>query len=171
MHGELLELNESLQKQLQAKNVLSQRLKDELIALRGPLPEDFATDVNSVSSATHVNLWVPTAFLTGKGTDVHHVYQVYIRLKYSEWNIYRRYADFHRMHKELLKKDTSINQFRLPPKRKFGYKEKTFVEERRKQLESYLRLMVNYVVRNFPEFQAVSVNKETLGQLIPFFRE
>lgn len=117
-------------------------------------------------------------------------FQVYIRLKFSEWNVYRRYADFDRMHKELVKKDPAISQFRLPPKRKFGHKvcfhiylqpqpcalrdllqEKAFVEERRKQLEAYLRLMVNYVVRNFPEFQAVSVNKETLGQMIPFFRE
>lgn len=37
MHGELLELNESLQKQLQLKSAAGQRLKDELIALRGPV--------------------------------------------------------------------------------------------------------------------------------------
>ena len=40
MHGELLEFNENLQKNIQNKDTVISRLKDELISLRGPLPDD-----------------------------------------------------------------------------------------------------------------------------------
>ena len=90
MHGELLEFNENLQKSLQNKDVVINRLKEELISLRGPLPdeedrltEDSAsicssyTEVSSIGSAKAlVNIWIPTVFLTGVGSGRHHVYQV-----------------------------------------------------------------------------------------------
>ncbi len=44
------------------------------------------------------------------------------------------------------------------------------MEERRKDLELYLRTAVNYVVQSFPEFSAVPVNKDTLAEQLPFFR-
>merc|ERR1719195_1210635 len=40
MHGELLEFNENLQKSLQSKDTIIGRLKDELISLRGPFPDE-----------------------------------------------------------------------------------------------------------------------------------
>lgn len=43
-----------------------------------------------------------------------------------------------------------------------------FVEERRKQLQSYLRSVMNKVIQMVPEF-AASPKKETLVQLVPFF--
>lgn len=43
-----------------------------------------------------------------------------------------------------------------------------FVEERRKQLQSYLRSVMNKVIQAVPEF-AASPKKETLVQLMPFF--
>lgn len=43
-----------------------------------------------------------------------------------------------------------------------------FVEERRKQLQSYLRSIMNKVIQMVPEF-AASPKKETLTQLMPFF--
>ncbi|OWK11063.1 SNX29 [Cervus elaphus hippelaphus] len=43
-----------------------------------------------------------------------------------------------------------------------------FVEERRKQLQTYLRSVMNKVIQAVPEFTA-SPQKETLTQLMPFF--
>lgn len=43
-----------------------------------------------------------------------------------------------------------------------------FVEERRKQLQDYLRNVMNKVIQMVPEF-ATSPKKETLIQLMPFF--
>lgn len=43
-----------------------------------------------------------------------------------------------------------------------------FVEERRKQLQTYLRNVMNKVIQVVPEF-AASPQKETLVQLMPFF--
>jgi len=70
MHGELMELNRRLQISLLAKEETISRLQEELVSLRGPLPsEDF-------SLHKLVSLWVPSAFLSGRYTDPHHVYQV-----------------------------------------------------------------------------------------------
>jgi hypothetical protein len=44
MHGELLEFNEMLQKNVQTKDQLINRLRSELVLLRGPLPEDQVID-------------------------------------------------------------------------------------------------------------------------------
>ena len=53
MHGELMEFNDFLTRQLKAKDNLVQQMKDELIDLRGPLPEDRSdSEVNSPDSET-----------------------------------------------------------------------------------------------------------------------
>lgn len=70
MHGELMELNRRLQISILAKEEIIKRLQEELVSLRGPLPsEDF-------SLHKLISLWVPSAFLSGRYTDPHHVYQV-----------------------------------------------------------------------------------------------
>ena len=125
MHGELIEFNEHLQKNVQVKDAIIARMREELIDLRGPLPNDNEAGSNqgsdyneggeggdSVSllssnflaapSSTRVSLlhiWIPSVFLSGCGTKTHHVYQVYLRIKDEEWNIYRRYSDFYALHR------------------------------------------------------------------------
>jgi len=42
-----------------------------------------------------------------------------------------------------------------------------FVEERRKQLQSYLRMVMNKLIQTLPEFTA-QPTKETLLHLLPF---
>ena len=90
MHGELLEFSENLQKSLQTKEAVISRLRNELILLRGPLPDDedrftddsasicsSFTDTGSIGSArVLVNIWIPSVFMTGSGSSRHHVYQV-----------------------------------------------------------------------------------------------
>uniref|UniRef100_A0A914W1X3 PX domain-containing protein n=1 Tax=Plectus sambesii TaxID=2011161 RepID=A0A914W1X3_9BILA len=96
---------------------------------------------------------------------------VYIRIANEEWNVYRRYSDFLKLHQLLCKQDSAVSAFKFPPKKKVGKKEKAFVEERRRALEAYLRMAINHVVQTFPEFTAVPVTKETLSKLLTFLND
>lgn len=183
MHGELMEFNERLHRLLQLKDAQLRRLREELVDLRGPLPDDVQTsdddvsvtsdyDASSLGAAARVlvNIWIPSAFLTGGSSDVHHVYQVFIRIRDDEWNIYRRYAQFYSLHKELKKQDAVVNTFDFPPKKTIGNKDARFVEERRRRLQHYLRCVVNHLVQTNLEL-AANPDKELLIGLIPFFGE
>ncbi|XP_077774615.1 sorting nexin-29 isoform X3 [Podarcis muralis] len=93
---------------------------------------------------------------------------VYIRIKDDEWNVYRRYTEFRVLHHKLQAKYHQVRSFNFPPKKAIGNKDAKFVEERRKQLQNYLRNVMNKVIQTLPEF-ASNPKKETLIQLMPFF--
>ena len=117
------------------------------------------------SSSVLVHIWLPSVFLTGTGAARHHVYQVaghysswyrpsvlvllvsqvYVRLRDSEWNVYRRYSHFHQLHQVerwldpglllvlaqgLRKKHPKVTSFNFPPKRSVGNMKESFVEDR-----------------------------------------
>ncbi|CAH1795452.1 unnamed protein product [Owenia fusiformis] len=178
MHGELMEFNELLHKQLNARELELKRLKQELVDLRGPLPEDMPHDDSgslssdydnlSLNSRPLISVWIPSAFLRGTSSDNHHVYQVYIRIRDKEWNVYRRYAEFNVIHNKLRKVYSIVNTFNFPPKKALGNKGAKFVEDRRKKLQSYLRRIINLLMQNNTTL-ANNATKETLIQLIPFF--
>ncbi|XP_014678588.1 PREDICTED: sorting nexin-29-like [Priapulus caudatus] len=182
MHGELMEFNEHLHKQLQHKDYQLRRLREELVDLRGPLAEpqtsdddlsitsDYDSSSMTASARALINIWIPSAFLRGKGSDAHHVYQVYVRIRDEEWNIYRRYAQFYELHSKVKKMYQSVNTFDFPPKKALGNKEVKFVEERRRRLQHYLRCLVNMVLQTTAEL-AASPSKETLTNMWPFFGE
>lgn len=86
MHAELMDFNVYLQQSACQKDALIERLTAELEELRGPVPTEDG------ENAGRVNIWIPSAFLTGSGSDAHHVYQIYLRAGSDEWNIYRRYS-------------------------------------------------------------------------------
>lgn len=60
MHAELMDFNVSLQQSLCQKDLLLERLKSELEELRGPMATDESNDFRA-----SVNVWIPSAFLTG----------------------------------------------------------------------------------------------------------
>ena len=92
MHGELMEFNGHLQRQLHSVEVLADRMRCELIHLRGPLPSDYVDQQHNVNgqdvhnspneAMTLVHLWIPSAFLVHGAADSHHIYQVLIIIIY-----------------------------------------------------------------------------------------
>ncbi|KAK3091396.1 hypothetical protein FSP39_019582 [Pinctada imbricata] len=179
MHGELMEFNEMLHRQINSKDALIKRLQSELVSLRGPLPQDLQlatedmgadSDSNPLQARTLVNVWIPAAFLQGASSDVHHVYQVYIRIKDEEWNIYKRYSQFHQLHVKLKKVYPKITKFEFPPKKTIGKKDARVVENRRCLFQSYLRHVINFMVDN-DKTLSTKINKESFIQLLPFFSD
>ncbi|XP_053785236.1 sorting nexin-29 isoform X4 [Desmodus rotundus] len=175
MHGELIEFNERLHRALVAKETLVSQMRQELIDLRGPVPgdlsqtsEDQSLSDFEISNRALINVWIPSVFLRGKAANAFHVYQVYIRIKDDEWNVYRRYTEFRSLHHKLQNKYPQVRSYNFPPKKAIGNKDAKFVEERRKQLQNYLRNVMNKVIQMVPEF-ATNPKKETLIQLMPFF--
>lgn len=67
MHAELMDFNVLLQQSLCQKDALIERLKGELEQLRGPMPTD---DVQTSDNLGRVNVWIPSAFLTGMRRNV-----------------------------------------------------------------------------------------------------
>ena len=110
-----------------------------------------------VPSATRalIHLWIPSVFLSGNGSKTHHVYQVYLRIRDEEWNIYRRYSDFYALHNDLRKKESLVDSFYFPPKKSVGYKTEKVVEERRKRLQSYLRQVKAKLCIQYPIWTAI----------------
>uniref|UniRef100_A0A7N9AM35 Sorting nexin 29 n=1 Tax=Mastacembelus armatus TaxID=205130 RepID=A0A7N9AM35_9TELE len=175
MHGELIEFNERLYRSLMAKDHLIVQMRQELIDLRGPVPGDLSqtSDDPSLSDfeTAHralINVWIPSVFLQGRAANAYHVYQVYIRILDNEWNVYRRYTEFRELHNHLRTQFPQVDTFNFPPKKAIGNKDSKFVEERRKQLQGYLRTVMNKLIQALPEFTA-RPTKETLLSLLPFF--
>ncbi|XP_052070160.1 sorting nexin-29-like [Mytilus californianus] len=179
MHGELMEFNEMLHRQLNHKEAYIRRLQQELIDLRGPLPRDLHmhgdqissdSDSLSVQSKSLINIWIPSAFIRGSPRDNYHVYQVYVRIKDEEWNVYKRYSEFRDLHVHLRKKYPIVNKYEFPPKKTIGKKDAKVVEGRRKMFQSYLRSVVNYLSENDPGL-ADSICKVKLSVFLPFFSD
>lgn len=164
MHAELMEFNARLTLQLTNKDRLLKLLQAELECLRGPLNED---DIPSEPPCL-IHIWIPSAFLTGQSSDIHHVYQIYIRIRDTEWNIYRRYAQFHALYRELKKHDSIVTTFEFPPKKPIGNKDAKFVEERRLKLQQWLRRVVGRLAQCSPAFTS-RPSRQTLISLMPFF--
>ncbi|KYN01154.1 Sorting nexin-29, partial [Cyphomyrmex costatus] len=164
MHAELMEFNARLTMQLTNRDRLVKMLQTELECLRGPLNED---DLPAEPPCL-IHIWIPSAFLTGQSSDIHHVYQIYVRIRDIEWNIYRRYAQFYALYRELKKHDTIVTTFEFPPKKTIGNKDAKFVEERRQKLQQWLRRVVGRIAQCSPVF-ACRPSRQTLVSLIPFF--
>ncbi|XP_045474345.1 sorting nexin-29 isoform X2 [Harmonia axyridis] len=163
MHAELMDFNVHLQQVICEKDQLLERLKTELEMLRGPLS---AEEMALEDSLTNVHVWIPSAFLTGSGSDSHHVYQIFLRAGNDEWNIYRRYAQFHALHTDLKKVDPAIASYDFPPKKSIGKKDATLVESRRKRFQTYLRR----ILAHWPELSHCS-SRNLLEQHLSFFKD
>ncbi|XP_047370641.1 sorting nexin-29 isoform X5 [Vespa velutina] len=163
MHAELMEFNAKLTLQLANRDKLIQILQTELECLRGSFNEDDLP----LESPCLIHIWIPSVFLTGQPSDIHHVYQIYIRIQDIEWNIYRRYAQFYEFHKELIKHDAIVTAYEFPPKKTIGNKDAKFVEERRQKLQEWLRRVVGRLTQC--SMFSSNPSRQTLVSLLPFF--
>ncbi|XP_014245340.1 sorting nexin-29-like isoform X2 [Cimex lectularius] len=164
MHGELMELNDRVQRNIVTKELMIRRLYLELEALRGPLGP------TEIDVSTHIiSLWIPSVFLKGSPKP-HHVYQIHLRIGQDEWNVYRRYSQFYTLHTTTKKQYPIISAFQFPPKKTLGNKDAKFVEERRLKLQQYLRRLLNHIIANNPQLSSCP-SKTILISTTPFFGE
>lgn len=163
LHAELMDFNNRLQQLLYEKDATVEKLNRELEILRGPMSPE---EINLEENLGSVNVWIPSAFLTGSGSNSHHVYQIFLRAGNDEWNIYRRYAQFYALHSDLKKIDPAIATFDFPPKKSLRNKDSSLVEDRRKRLQIYLRR----VMAHWPELSHCT-SKILLQQHLEFFRD
>ncbi|XP_034474799.1 sorting nexin-29 [Drosophila innubila] len=98
----------------------------------------------------------------------HYVYEIHItmRQRLEHWTLFRRYNEFNKLHKSLLRTHPNISSIEFPPKKHFGNMNLVFVEERRQQLQIYL---LN-IVETLPQVEACK-SKGELQKAFPFFRE
>jgi sorting nexin-29 len=190
MHGELLELNDRLQRDLAHKDTYITRLINTLwgagVQVPTPaIPMAKSPEQPTTSSGDHnefVSVWIPSVIKRGRGPEAHHIYQVFVRIRDQEWNVYRRYAEFREFHKQLQQCIPEIASFHFPPKKALGNKSVQLVEERRQRLQEYLRV----VMRRCTEPRAVQgkrrlhtldpimkrdIDRDTLQDILPFFKE
>ncbi|XP_065846390.1 sorting nexin-29-like [Oscarella lobularis] len=191
MHGELMEFNEKLHIQLLRRETQLKRLRRQLAYYKGvPLEDDdeisgrarndsLASTKSLTSSRRQslVNVWIPSAFLNGRGADVHHVYQIFVRIRDDEWNVYRRYAQFRELFAQACEFLPTLKSFQFPPKKTLGNKDERFVETRRKKLQEFLRFLFDIVTVGGEGIDGTALDlktkptKKALIKAIPFFSD
>lgn len=85
----------------------------------------------------------------------------------ESWSVFRRYSEFHRLHKRLQKEYPSVRTLDFPPKKKIGNMNAQFVEQRRQRLQVYLNSLF---ITTLPEVSACSTRSQ-LERAFPFLRD
>ncbi|XP_030384169.1 sorting nexin-29 [Scaptodrosophila lebanonensis] len=101
-------------------------------------------------------------------SSAYYTYEINItmRQRLEHWTLFRRYREFYKLHKSLLRTHPSIAAIEFPRKKHFGNMNLVFVEERRQQLQIYLLNLLE----TLPLVEACK-SKEDLQKVFPFFRE
>ncbi|XP_077284515.1 sorting nexin-29-like [Arctopsyche grandis] len=147
MHAELMEFNNLLQQQLKVQNVAAH--------------SGYAGFVSN-----HINILIPSTYFVSKGSKSFHVYQVFLKIRSEEWNVYRRYSEFRKFYYDLKNTHPNVSSFKFPPKKILGKKEAWLVEQRRSQLQAWLK----HILDTLPQVQQCTKRAE-LVSLLPFFGE
>lgn len=120
-----------------------------------------------VNTLGNFQISIPRAVLQKTKTKNFYIYEINLRTKTGSesWTIFKRYRDFHTLHKMLRKQHLQIKVLDFPPKKKLGNLEFDFVEERRQRLQVYMR----HVLQNLPEL-AHCDSRALLEAKCSFFR-
>lgn len=102
-----------------------------------------------VNTLSNFQISIPRAVLQKSTTKNFYIYEINFRSKNGSesWTIFKRYRDFHKLHKQLKKRHLQIKILDFPPKKNIGNLDFDFVEERRQRLQVYIR----HVLQNLPE--------------------
>lgn len=122
---------------------------------------------NKVNTLANLQISIPRAVLQKTKTKNYYIYEINIRSKNGEesWTVFKRYRDFHTLHKQLKKQHLQIKVLDFPPKKKIGNLDFDFVEERRQRLQVYIR----HVLQNLPEL-ATCDSRKFLEAKCSFFK-
>ncbi|CRL04720.1 CLUMA_CG017780, isoform A [Clunio marinus] len=155
--------------------VIIQKQRERIMELENQILE--LTSENSrlrnLLSTTKINnlanfqISIPRATLQKTKTKNYYIYEINLRSKNGDesWTIFKRYRDFHKLHKNLKKEYLQIKVLDFPPKKKIGNLDFDFVEERRQRLQVYIR----HVLQNLPEL-ATCDSRKILEAKCPFFK-
>ncbi|KRZ74596.1 Sorting nexin-29 [Trichinella papuae] len=174
MYSEVIEMNTMLVKQITRQNHTILDLHNKIYCNSDKVCDReksvTGNSVTSNNSNTAVVVWIPAVFLTGKAFDIHHMYQIFIKINDVEFTMYRRYRQFYELRVEMARLDPNVLRIPFPGKKNFGHKNENFVELRRRRLEVFLRELINYMFNCFPEFTSLPANKDSLAQISSFFQ-
>lgn len=122
---------------------------------------------NKVNTLANLQISIPRAVLQKTKTKNYYIYEINIRSKNGDesWTVFKRYRDFHTLHKQLKKQHLQIKVLDFPPKKKLGNLDFDFVEERRQRLQVYIR----HVLQNLPELASCD-SRKFLEAKCPFFK-
>lgn len=91
-------------------------------AMGGATIDSDSVSVSNQLATALISIWIPSAFLRSEKSGSHHVYQVYIRIKDEEWNIFRRFSHFYTLHTKLKEKYAIVTTLNFPKKKAIGNK-------------------------------------------------
>jgi len=97
--------------------------------------------------------------------------QIYIRLGDTEWTIFKRYSQLYKFRKEVEESYPFAGQLHFPPKKNFGKRDAGTVEERRKNLQEFLRQFLNEWMQHQQITTTSMMTKTNFLDILPFFRE
>lgn len=148
-----IDTNEAIQKQHMRIMELENQIRD--LTMENSRLKNLLCN-NKVNSLANFQVSIPRAVLQKTKTKNFYIYEINLRSKDGgEWTIFKRYRDFHQLHKTLKKQNLQIKVLDFPPKKKIGNMNFDLVEERRQRLQVYIR----HVIQMLPELASCDSRK------------
>ncbi|XP_074640088.1 kinesin-like protein KIF16B [Tubulanus polymorphus] len=128
-----------------------------------------------LTASEAIQMIIPTFTLRGYGIDAHYEFEVKITVNEDTWSIFRRYSKFRELHARLKHLYPDVTALAFPPKRFFGNRSEKIVAERRGQLESYLRNIIEICARHpccpLHPNKNKAITKHVLVEFSQFFKK
>jgi len=99
---------------------------------------------DSLAHSEDIGIFIPEA-LTSDGFTK---YVVQIIVAQTEWTVERRFKEFAELHESLV--ESGVDKDSLPGKKLIGNKDPAFIKKRRKELETYLQSVFNFLKHSLP---------------------
>lgn len=139
------------------------------------LPSLVAND-GDCDNVINMIISVPSYVIRGAGISSHYEYEVRVVAHDDSWTLLRRYRRFRELYKSMRQKYGKVAAIRFPPRQVFP-KNEVLARQRRKQLEEYLRRLIQ-VCSELPHCEPLykyngnlsNIDKQSLLEFSSFFR-